>query len=59
METGKSLIENYENKVNALLKKIDFLEAQLEISKQFNFKFQNYEQRQIIRPLQEVRFIKR
>ena len=54
MQTEKSLIENYENKVNALLKKIDFLEAQLEISKQFNFKFQNYEQRQIIRPLQKV-----
>ena len=30
MEIEKSLIENYENKVNALLKKIDFLEAQLE-----------------------------
>ena len=54
MKTEKSLIENYENRVNALLKKIDFLEAQLEISKQFNFKFQNYEQRQIIRPLQKV-----
>lgn len=37
METEKSLIENYENKVNALLKKIDFLEAQIEVSKEFYF----------------------
>jgi hypothetical protein len=29
METEKSLIENYENKVNSLLKKIDFLEAKI------------------------------
>ena len=37
MEKEKSLIENYENKVNALLTKIDFLEAQLEVSKEFYF----------------------
>ena len=58
-QQSKSVIELYEYRVKALLKKIDFLEAQLEISKQFNFKFQNYEQRQIIRPLQKIRFIKR
>ena len=39
LEVAKSVIELYEYRVNALLKKIDFLEAQLEISKQFNFKF--------------------
>ena len=33
-ETSKSIIEEYEFRIKALLKKIEFLEAQLEVSKQ-------------------------
>jgi hypothetical protein len=33
-ETARSVIEQYEFRVGALLKKIEFLEAQLEVSKQ-------------------------
>lgn len=33
-ETARSVIEQYEFRVDALQKKIDFLEAQLEVSKQ-------------------------
>ena len=33
-ETSKSIIEEYEFRINALLKKIEFLEAQIEVSKQ-------------------------
>lgn len=33
-ETSKSIIQEYEFRINALLKKIEFLEAKLEISKQ-------------------------
>jgi hypothetical protein len=33
-ETSKSIIEEYEYRIQALLKKIEFLEAQLEVSKE-------------------------
>ena len=33
-ETSKSIIQEYEFRINALLKKIELLEAQLEVSKQ-------------------------
>jgi len=34
-ETSKSIIEEYEFRIQALLKKIEFLEAQIEVSKEF------------------------
>lgn len=33
-ETSKSIIEEYEFRIKALLRKIEFLEAQIEVSKQ-------------------------
>ena len=37
-ETTKSVVEQYEFRIDALLKKIEFLEAQIEVSKEF-FKY--------------------
>jgi len=37
-ETSKTIIEEYEFRIEALLKKIEFLEAQIEVSKEF-FKY--------------------
>jgi len=37
-ETSKTIIEEYEFRIKALLKKIEFLEAQIEVSKEF-FKY--------------------
>jgi len=37
-QTSKSIIEEYEFRIKALLKKIEFLEAQIEVSKEF-FKY--------------------
>jgi hypothetical protein len=36
-QQSESVIQLYEYRVKALLQKIDFLEAQLEVSKQLNF----------------------
>ena len=33
-ETTKSVVEQYEFRIDALLKRIEFLEAQIEVSKQ-------------------------
>ena len=37
-ETTKSVVEQYEFRIDALLKRIEFLEAQIEVSKQI-FKY--------------------
>jgi hypothetical protein len=37
-ETTKSVVEQYEFRIDALLKRIEFLEAQIEVSKEF-FKY--------------------
>ena len=47
-ETSKSIITEYEYRVKALLEKIDFLEAQLEVvNKQINIQYTNGDKQNI------------